>query len=210
MPSDTSKAPDDQQLASLLSCPADFDSNFSSEYEVELAHPIDDVFHKLGEGITLEASVRLSDLCRGFQLLSQDVVELDRSDSLETKSCRSLPALSSSSLANGQDADRVHGSRLERQFFWLQEAVPILPAGLYDHMVTIAGCLTTDRERHMALYESSASGGILIWKWRCFTPTASASRGGGGTRVREIIKGKSGRLLRGVVEKETRRAHRCV
>lgn len=191
--------PSEELIQSLLACPADFDSNFSSEYEVTLNEECESVFAKLGQGSTLEESVRLSDLCRGFQLLSEDSVDFSSEQSLHATACRCLEAVPDTSVQPASDH-----RRLERRFFWLQEAVPILPFGLYDHMVTIGGCLTSDKANNLALYESSADGGILIWKLRTFTP----SEDGRSTRIKEVIKGKSGKWIRGLVEKETRRAHK--
>jgi hypothetical protein len=99
---------------------------------------------------------------------------------------------------------------LTRQFVVLQEVVSLL-CGLYQHTVTIAGCLTSDRERNMALYETSAAGGILIWKLRTFEELApSESDGQVRTKVHERIQGRAPMLLRSTVEKETRRAHTYV
>ncbi|KAJ7876086.1 hypothetical protein B0H14DRAFT_2714535 [Mycena olivaceomarginata] len=83
-----------------------------------------------------------------------------------------------------------------------------LQASSEPHTVTISGCLTSDRERNMALYESSAAGGILIWRLRTFEELApSEGDGQARTKVHERIQGRAPMLLRSTVEKETRRAH---
>ncbi|KAK7057656.1 hypothetical protein R3P38DRAFT_1182671 [Favolaschia claudopus] len=183
------------QIQRLLAKPASFTPNFTSEHSVVLPHSLDTVFDKLGCGETLEASVRLSDLCSTFLLTTVDHVSLPEGQSLTEVRCRSLPPSDGSS--NGA---------LPRQFFELQEVVPLL-GGLYKHTVTIAGSLTSDREHKAALYESSASGGILIWKLRTFEELAPDETGQVRTKVEEKIEGKAPMLLRSTVEKETRRAH---
>ncbi|KAJ6585206.1 hypothetical protein B0H19DRAFT_886580, partial [Mycena capillaripes] len=183
-----------------------FTPNFTSEHSVVLPHALGVVFDKLGNGETVEASVRLSDLCSTFRLTTHDRVALSEEQSLREVRARGLSAAPASVEGEGGDAGK---RTLPRQFFVLQEVVPML-GGLYRHTVTIAGCLTSDRARNMALYETSAAGGILIWKLRTFEELpAEDSEGGGGvkTKVSERVEGRAPMLLRGIVEKETRRAH---
>lgn len=194
---------DEKQIQSLLACPAAFQHNFTSEHEILLPFALDKVWEILGRGDMLKEQATLSDLCRHFSLLHSDTVSLQPGDALlQDAACRDMP--SSSSSASG-DSQRI----LPRQFFHLQEAVPILPFGLYDHLVNIAGSLTSDEERHTALYESSASGNVVIWKLRTLEKV-TAQEGGSvaTTKVKEVIQGKCSGLLRRTVEKETRRAHK--
>lgn len=187
--------PGGEHVPKLLAEPADFKPNLTSTHEVLLPYSLEATFQQLGQGSTFEASVRLSDLCHSFSLLQTDTINLPEGQSLDDITCRNLPPSSDSQPGT---------HRLERQFFILQEAVPILPANLYNHIVTIAGSFTTDRQHSMALYESSATGGVRIWKLRVFTEQD------GQTKVHEVIKGRASPLLRSIVEKETRRAHRSV
>ncbi|KAJ6462038.1 hypothetical protein C8R47DRAFT_1327299 [Mycena vitilis] len=196
----------DAQITSLLAQPADFLPNFTAEHAVELPHPLGAVFDALGRGETLEPSVRLSDLCAYFRFTNLDHVKLEDAQSLDTVRCRGLPAAEGDTSANEQGEVQAQGEGgarvLPRQFFVLQEVVPLV-FGLYKHTVMITGCFTSDRARNMALYETSASGGIRIWKLRIFEEL----EGGARTRVSERIEGRAPALLRGTVEKETRRAH---
>jgi len=194
----------DSQIAHLLAQSPTFKPNFTSEHSVVLPHSLAVVFDKFGSGETLEDSVRLSDLCSTFRLTTKDNIALSKDQSLAEVRCRGLPAAPPSSEPASSDGD---GERtLARQFFVLQEVVPLL-FGLYKHTVTIAGCLTSDRERNAALYETSAAGGILIWKFRTFEELAPSESGEVRTKVYERIEGKAPTLLRSTVEKETRRAH---
>ncbi|KAJ7270088.1 hypothetical protein B0H12DRAFT_824778 [Mycena haematopus] len=196
----------DTQTAHLLGQPASFTPNFTAEHSVVLPHSLGVVFDKLGSGETVEASVRLSDLCSTFRLTNNDHIRLPADHwSLAQVRCRGLPPVPSSSDSEpvSSDVERT----LPRQFFVLQEVVPLL-FGLYKHTVTIAGCLTSDRERNAALYETSAAGGILIWKLRTFEELAPSEDGGQArTKVHERIEGRAPVLLRSTVQKETRRAH---
>ncbi|KAJ7625363.1 hypothetical protein DFH06DRAFT_1339705 [Mycena polygramma] len=197
----------DAQITALLAQPADFKPNFTAEHSVELPHPLGAVFDALGRGETLEPSVRLSDLCAYFRLTKLDHVKLESAQSLDTVRCRGLPPAEGDNSAN-EEGEVQGGARvLPRQFFVLQEVVPLV-FGLYKHTVTITGCLTSDRARNMALYETSATGGIRIWKLRTFEELPPASpEGGVRTKVSERVEGRAPALLRGTVEKETRRAH---
>ncbi|KAJ7350672.1 hypothetical protein DFH08DRAFT_115071 [Mycena albidolilacea] len=188
------------QIAHLLAQPASFTPNFTAEHSVVLPHSLQTVFDRFGSGETLEDSVRLSDLCSTFRLVTKDHVTLSKDQSLGEVRCRGLQASSEPVSSDGERS-------LMRQFFVLQEVVPLL-CGLYQHTVTIAGCLTSDRERNVALYETSAAGGILVWKLRTFEELApSEGDGQVRTKVHERIQGRAPLLLRSTVEKETRRAH---
>jgi len=190
------------QISHLLAQPASFTPNFTAEHSVVLPHSLGVVFDKLGSGETLEDSVRLSDLCSTFRLTTKDHITLSKDQSLEEVRCRGLPPAPSSSEPVSSDGERT----LPRQFFVLQEVVPLL-GGLYKHTVTIAGCLTSDREQKAALYETSAAGGILIWKLRTFEELAPNDSGEVRTKVYERIEGRAPMLLRSTVEKQTRRGH---
>ncbi|KAJ6497534.1 hypothetical protein C8R45DRAFT_898885 [Mycena sanguinolenta] len=193
--------PSDSQIAKLLAQPATFTPNFTSEHSVVLPHSLETVFDKLGSGETLEESVRLSDLCSTFCLTKLDHIVL--SQSLAEERCRGLPPAPSATESKPNDGQRT----LPRQFFFLEEVVPLL-FGLYKHTVTIAGCLTSDREGKTALYETSAAGGILVWKFRQFEELAPSEDGGPArTKVHERIEGRAPMVLRSTVDKETRRAH---
>jgi hypothetical protein len=191
----------DTQIAHLLAKPATFTANFTAEHSVVLPHSLGVVFDKLGCGETLEESVRLSDLCSTFRLTTKDHITLSEDQSLAEVRCRGLTPAPASSEPGSNNGERT----LPRQFFVLREVVPLL-FGLYKHTVTIAGCLTSDRERNAALYESSA-GGILVWKFRTFEELAPSESGEARTKVYERIEGKAPMLLRSTVEKETSRAH---
>ncbi|KAJ7928096.1 hypothetical protein B0H13DRAFT_1597909 [Mycena leptocephala] len=194
----------DTQITQLLSKSTSYTPNFTAEHTVILPHDIESVFDKLAHGETMEPSVRLSDLCAMFRLTTRDCVALKGNEELGQVRCRGLPPVPGAGENDENDNERV----LPRQFFVLQEAVPLL-FGLYTHTVTIAGCLTSDLARRAVLYESSATGGILISKLRTFEELAPSAEGGGGprTKVFERIEGRAPVLLRGTVEKETRRAH---
>ncbi|KAF7351003.1 hypothetical protein MSAN_01662500 [Mycena sanguinolenta] len=191
----------DSQIAKLLAQPASFTPNFTVEHSVVLAHSLETVFDKLGSGETLEESVRLSDLCSTFHLTKLDHIVLSKDQSLAKERCRGLPPTPSTSdfKPSSNDGQRT----LPRQFFVLQEVVPLL-CGLYQHTVTIAGCLTSDREGKAALYETSAAGGILVRKFRTFEELAPSEGGQARTKVHERIEGRAPMLLRSTVEKETR------
>lgn len=191
--------------------------NFHSTYSVTLPHPIQLTFEKLGRGSTLEASVRLSDLCKNFKIVGDDKVVLgpasasDNSSSsphpslpsLLKSTCRSLPSVDTDTNNNAPTTDI-----LPRTFFYLVESVTILgPIKTEAHIV---GCLTSDERNYEALYESyaGASGGVYIRKTRKFSETELDGGAGTGTLVHEVIEGKCGDWLRGIVEKETKRAHK--
>ncbi|KAF7362337.1 hypothetical protein MVEN_00580300 [Mycena venus] len=191
------------QIKKLLAQPATFTPNFTAEHSVVLPHSFGVVFDKLGSGETVEESVRLSDLCSTFRLTTKDHITLSKDQSLTEVRCRGLPPAPSST----EPTEPTEGERtLARQFFVLQEVFPLL-FGLYKHAVTISGCLTSDRERKAALYETSAAGGILIWKLRTFEELAPSESGEARTKVYERIEGRAPALLRSRVQKETHRAH---
>ncbi|KAJ7876046.1 hypothetical protein B0H14DRAFT_33909 [Mycena olivaceomarginata] len=124
------------QIAHLLAQPASFTPNFTAEHSVVLPHSLQTVFDRFGSGETLEDSVRLSDLCSTFRLMTKDHVTLSKDQSLGEVRCRGLQASSEPVSSDGERS-------LVRQFFVLEEVVPLL-CGLYQHTVTIAGCLTSD------------------------------------------------------------------
>ncbi|KII85165.1 hypothetical protein PLICRDRAFT_116899 [Plicaturopsis crispa FD-325 SS-3] len=178
--------------ASLLAKPASFKPNITSAHEVVIDRPMSTVFPMLAHGDTMEKSVRLSDLCTDFQLLKRDNVRLPGSDTLSKSHTRTLPA--------SED-----GSGLPRQYFRLEETVPLI-FGL-TRKVEITGTLTWDDDAKVSLYETSADQGILIWKLREFEEFEEG--GMTKTKVRETIEGRCPTWLRLIVQKETSRSHRA-
>jgi hypothetical protein len=197
----------DTHIAHLLGQPTSFTPSFTSERTVILPHDIKTVFDKLGRGEAIEPSVRLSDLCTMFRLTMRDYVAL-KEEELGQVRCRGLPPAPSGEPAGESEGD---GERvLTRQFFVMQESIPLL-FGLYTHITTVAGCFTSDPARKAALYESSAFGGILVWKLRTFEELAlNEGEAGAKTKVSERMEVRAPILVRGIVEKETRRVHAYV
>ncbi|KAJ7807879.1 hypothetical protein B0H14DRAFT_2872034 [Mycena olivaceomarginata] len=188
------------QIAHLLAQPASFTPNFTAEHSVVLPYSLQAVFDKFGSGETLEDGARLSDLCSTFRLTTKDYVTLSKDQSLAEVRCRGLQASSEPVSSDGERS-------LTRQFLRAARSRTSALWAVSAHRDD-SGCLTSDRERNMALYESSAAGGILIWRLRTFEELApSEGDGQVRTKVHERIQGRAPMLLRSTVEKETRRAH---
>ena len=181
------------KLRGMLKAEPDYTPNFGSTYSVTLPHPISVVFDKLGKGETLEASVRLSDLCEHFESLESDHVALPGSSpEILSSTCRTLSPVPSSTT-----------NALPRQYFLLVEGVPLL-FGAYTRKIRIFGCLTSDEAKGEALYES-VTDGVRVHKTRKFVRVSE-----GETRVDEVIMGQCSRWLQMIVDKETKRGHKCV
>jgi hypothetical protein len=86
----------------------------------------------------------------------------------------------------------------------LTETVPLI-FGLVHAEVHITGSLTWDDEAKLALYESTADFGVLIWKLRMFEEVDART-----TRVTENIRGKCPLLLKGIVNRQGTTAHMYV
>jgi hypothetical protein len=93
---------------------------------------------------------------------------------------------------------------LPRQYFLLEEGVPLL-FGAYTHTTRIFGSLTTDEKSYTALYESVADAGVYVHKTRRFVKVGENE-----TRVEEEIQGWCSKWLQFIVDKETKRGHKCV
>lgn len=175
-----------------------FEPNFTAGHTVVLDHPLSVTFPVLGHGDTMERSVRLSDLVSRFDLIKSDTIAIPSSLPLPQASVRTLP-----SSVTAAEGERL----LPRQFFHLEESVPVLL--VFKTTAKINGTLTWDEDAKVALYESLTEGpGIWIWKLREFEELEEG--GVKKTRVKERIQGRAPVLLRGYVEETTRKAHTYV
>jgi hypothetical protein len=103
----------------------------------------------------------------------------------------------------------VDGIRnLPRQFFRLQETVPVL-FGLIKKRVNLSGTLTWDEEAKVALYETYSDTGIVVWKVRMFKEVEGKD-GKMSTMVSENIEGRCPPWMQWMVQKEATKAHMCV
>ena len=200
----SAKAEDIDKLRKLFTGKPDLAPNFGSTSAVTVPHPIDVVFDKRGRGETLEASVRLSDLCQNFELLESDRVKPDppsTSDASGASSIGIVDLLASTCRNTPSSAPSLAGS-YPRQFFLLEEDITML-FGAYTHTTKIFGSLTTDEKGYTALYESVADAGVYVHKTRRFVKVGENE-----TRVEEEIKGQCSRWLQIIVDKETKRSHK--
>lgn len=172
-----------------MSYPADFKPNFHSEHSVVLPHPIASVFSKLATPEGLEASIRLSKLCTGCELLQRD--QVSASGPLSAAHLRTAPA-------NDTAPDA-----LSRQHFTLKETVPIIPK-LYSTDVHLSGTLTWDANVNTALYETTSDKGLWVWKLRTF----ESLEDGTATRVSETIKGMCPSWQQFIVQNVTTKGHK--
>ncbi|KAG7089362.1 hypothetical protein E1B28_011052 [Marasmius oreades] len=168
-----------------------FKPNFFHKYSVLIDHSIDEVFPVLGTVEGHERVCRLWSSCSQVGLLQKDLVSIPEASSLSQNHVRTLPS------AGEQD---VHGRKLHRQFFSMEESIPVL-CGLYNHQVHLLGTLTWDESAKTTLYESESSAGIQVWKLREFAVE------GNKTRVTERIEGVCSFLLKPIVQKEAAKGH---
>ncbi|KAL1666861.1 hypothetical protein GGF50DRAFT_87134 [Schizophyllum commune] len=179
-----------------------FTPNFFSEYSVVIDRPRDEVFNMIGTAVGAERVTRLSDMCTRFQMLKQDEVSLASGDALKDSAMRTQAAVvSREGIANEEPANTAR--HLPRQHFSMTETISLL-FNLIKHDVLIVGTLTWDTSARVALYESEADQGVLVWKLRTFEEVE-----GGKTRVNERIEGKCSALLRPIVQRETTRGHQA-
>lgn len=184
--------------SNLLKSPG-FAANCTAGHAVVLDHPLSVTFPRLGHGDTMESNVRLSDLTSVFDLVKSDTVAIPSTLHLSEVSVRTLPG----------SATPAEGERLlPRQFFHLEETVPLL-FGLVKRTVKLDGTLTWDEDAKVALYESLESGqGVLVWKLREFEEFEDG--GIKKTKVKERVEALAPKLLRGIVESTMREAHMYV
>ncbi|KAI4525972.1 hypothetical protein EV121DRAFT_290487 [Schizophyllum commune] len=187
-----------------------FNPNFFSEYSVVIDRPCDEVFSIIGTAAGAERVTRLSDMCTRFEMLRQDEVSLASGEALKDSAMRTQAAVvsgegiaSASSPADGPTSQTKDIRPLPRQHFSMTETIPLL-FNLIKHDVLIVGTLTWDASACVALYESEADQGVLVWKLRTFEEAQ-----GGKTRVSERIEGKCSALLRPIVQRETTRGHQA-
>lgn len=184
-----------------------FTPNFSSTYSVVLDHPISEVFKVIGTSDGHERVSRLSGLCSGFELLRVDTVSIPESSSLSEITVRTLPTNPESDVVDPSTTTALTSAprtrNLPRQFFKLQETVPLL-FGLTKTVVHLEGTLTWDVDAQLALYESQSDKGISVWKLRRFEEVE-----GNKTRVTETIEGICPGWQRIIVQRETTKGHRC-
>ncbi|KAI5892911.1 uncharacterized protein SCHCODRAFT_02501785 [Schizophyllum commune H4-8] len=184
-----------------------FTPNFFSEYSVVIDRPRDEVFNIIGTAAGAERVTRLSDMCTRFEMLKQDEVSLASGEALKDSAMRTQAAVGKGEgIANASDesASQADPARhLPRQHFSMTETIPLL-FGIIKHDVLIVGTLTWDTSACVALYESEADQGVLVWKLRTFEEVE-----GGSTRVNERIEGKCSALLRPIVQRETTRGHQA-
>ncbi|KAK7032279.1 hypothetical protein VNI00_013238 [Paramarasmius palmivorus] len=182
-----------------MSTPAPaFTPNFHHDYSVILSHPISQVFPILGTSEGHERVCRLSELCSGFELLQTDTVTIPQSLALSDIHARTLP---SSPLEEQNVFDVGPTRKLPRQFFKLQETVPVL-FGLIHSEVHLTGTLTWDKDVKTALYESQTEQGIQVWKLRKMEVVEGSK-----TKVTERLEGVCSKLLRPIVQKEAAKGH---
>ncbi|TRM64315.1 hypothetical protein BD626DRAFT_400679 [Schizophyllum amplum] len=175
--------------------------NFFSEHSVVIDRPIDEVFKMIGTESGAEQVTRLSALCTRFDMLKRDEVNLPEGQALQDAAVRTLKASDDTIAApTGTPASTAPTRRLPRQHFSMTETIPILLG--YKHDVLIVGTLTWDAAARVALYESEADQGVLVWKLRRFEEVEN-----GKTRVTERIEGKCSAILRLIVQRETTKGH---
>ncbi|CAA7269564.1 unnamed protein product [Cyclocybe aegerita] len=187
----------------LASSPAKTDPppNFFSLYSVILPVPINNAFGVLGRGDAHEPVARLSVLCKMFELLEKDYVQLP--------------------VASYPDGIQLRDVGLE-------EGVPIL-FGLFNSTVRLSGTISWDDsvfpasqppsprpsgvgssetpEQVDVLYESVAeSTGIAVWKLRTFERVVED--GEEKTRVSERIEGWAPAWMRWLVQNKAVESHR--
>ncbi|PSR94661.1 hypothetical protein PHLCEN_2v4393 [Hermanssonia centrifuga] len=172
--------------------------NIFTNYSVVIDHPLDEVFKVLGDADGMERVVRLSGLCSGFTL------QTDKSDMICTPGDAPLSESSVRTIPAGQQF-APGGRLLSRRFFHLQEAIPII-FGLFNRKVNIYGTQTWDPEEKVALYESTAEMGVVIWKLRRFQEIEDGEKKK--TKVSETIKGRAPALLQYIVQKQAVVSHR--
>jgi hypothetical protein len=172
-----------------------FDPNFYSSYSVVLEHPIVEVFSAIGTSKGHERVTRLTELCTACALQQADTVTIPKSSSLSDIAVRTV---------RDDHSPEPPTRALPRQFWTLTETVPLI-FGLVQKDVHITGSLTWDDEAKLALYESTADFGVLVWKLRMFEEIDAKS-----TRVTEDIRGKCSPLLKGIVQRQATTAHMYV
>ena len=177
-----------------------FEPNFTCSHSVVIDHPISTVFLMIATAEGHERVTRLSALCSDFALLQSDTISIPLSTPLARSHVRTLP-----SSSDKEDADPVRN--LPRQFFRLQETVPIL-FGLIKTHVNLSGTLTWDEEAKTALYETQSDAGITVWKLREFREFEG--KDGMSTIVSEKIEGRCSPWIQWIVQKEATKAHMCV
>ncbi|KAG6862480.1 hypothetical protein C0995_000026 [Termitomyces sp. Mi166 len=172
-----------------------FEPNFSSDYVVVLDHSLADVFTVIGTSAGHERVTRLSEMCSGFELLDADTVAIDQAFSLKDVSVRTAFS------AGNEDTSMPR--LLPRQFFSLQETVPMI-FGFLKARVSLVGTLTWDEESKIALYESKTKSGleVLVWKLRVFEKLEENK-----TKVTETIRGKCPVWVKSTVQSQTRSGH---
>ncbi|KAL1753058.1 hypothetical protein FB107DRAFT_218620 [Schizophyllum commune] len=179
-----------------------FTTNFFSEYSVVIDRPRDEVFNIIGTAAGAERVTRLSDMCTRFEMRKQDEVSLALGEALKNSAMRTQAAvIAGEGIANEEPANTAR--HLPRQHFSMTETIPLL-FSLIKRDVLIVGTLTWDASACVALYESEADQGVLVWKLRTFEEVE-----GGKTRVIERIEGKCSALLRPIVQRETTQGHQA-
>lgn len=160
--------------------------------------PIDEVFDMIGVGDNMERVARLSDLCHGFELGTEDKVTTPDNAPLAVSSVRTLPPADSESEA------------LPRRAFVLHEAVPVM-FGLVTTKVRIAGVQTWDPKERVSLYETLTDGAVAVrtWKLRRFDEEVD-DEGIRRTRVQESLRIKAPLLFKSVVQKEASKGHEYI
>lgn len=169
-----------------------FNPNFSSDYSVIVNHPIAEVFLTIGTAKGHERVTRLAELTTACALQKADAVAIPQSLTLSEVAVRTLPD-------HHNFVPPVR--KLPRQFWTLTETIPLI-FGLARTEVHIAGTLTWDDEAKLALYESLASFGVLVWKLRVFEEIDENT-----TRITEKIRGKCPFLLKGIVQRQASASH---
>ncbi|KAJ3496013.1 hypothetical protein NLJ89_g10540 [Agrocybe chaxingu] len=207
--------------------------NFFSSYSVVLPVPISNAFDVLGRGDAYEPVARLSALCKMFELLGKDNVQLPVAlypDGIQLRdvALRLVEAESASDVPT-QHPGAHEGPKITRQHFKLEESVPVL-FGLFNNTVRLSGTISWDDsvfpasqtsssslngagnsetpEQVDVLYESVAeTTGIAVWKLRTFERVVEA--GEEKTRVSERIEGWAPAWMRWLVQQKATESHRA-
>src|ERR1700734_2591299 len=124
--------------ATRLATPYGASYNFTNTHTVIIDHPLSTVFPVLAHGDNIRRYVLCYGNCSDFELFNADTVSTPSSAPLSESCLRTI--LSSP-------------SGLPRQFFRLQETIPLL-FGFVKQKVEVVGCQTWDEEAKVALYES--------------------------------------------------------
>lgn len=190
--------PPSEKEKALLVTPYASTHNFHSDYSVVLDHPLSTTFPVLAHGDQMERMVRLSELLTEFELFDADNVVSPGAAPLAESHLRTEPPSTFESVT-------AAGDGLPRQYFRLQETVPLL-FGLAKTKVEIVGTQTWDDNTKVALYESVTDQGIMVWKLRAFKEIEED--GTKKTSVIETIKGTCPGWMKIIVQRETIKAHR--